>query len=742
MASSTLLTDLAENFFLCSVCLDQFQEPKQLPCLHRYCRNCLKTVIQGSHDGMLKCPLCKQEHVIPENGVDDFKTDFHVKSVIEFIQLQKSFENKDLKQCVSCLKDTEVSAYCFKCKGYLCEQCYKVHVSSRMFTDHKTHILRLDNIEGKNMTLDKLTSLTEDPRCHIHERNEAQLCCNSCGNVPVCLACTYSKHKGHDLHDVTEIAERERQLLKKELAELNKYKGKLYGLPTKIQITKKKLNEKAMKKKETLINQHKQQTHKIKDQLAEFTKERKIGLESIECRRRENDCQITVYLEEELRQVRKKYDKIRTTANQKYDRESKDFINKCDITEGALFRKLGSLDANLKNLTTAKDLLVNQNENEFKQLIENCEQIIKRYENFTATTTSILASKDDWTNAQCIPDIRVACEPLIEDIKKKFQELESLSDLVISDITKVIKDVTIALHEEPVVEVAGIKVKGEFVTYFTSRGDVKIIITHKAYEGYSHITVLNRKGEIQRHDQIKIETGMPICGMLSDFKAVTWNYWYDIGIYDVRDGAFSRKNIRDVMTRWPSDQCVTCVTTDPVKNHIIVGTDRRHVYVFTDQLNYSHMITLPNVIDASYDITVHRDSLLVCDNSRGRAYAVTMEESQSKLMHEFTKPESYGLHCRPISVCTDNNEFIYMLWKEDKSHHSNVRSQRQNLWMILAMGVSCILVQYSQDGRKLLTKRDLDHNADCVSTIEENGMEKLLISTTVASFKTFDLEEA
>ncbi|XP_071855018.1 uncharacterized protein [Apostichopus japonicus] len=327
------------------------------------------------------------------------------------------------------------------------------------------------------------------------------------------------------------------------------------------------------------------------------------------------------------------------------------------------------------------------------------------------------------------------------EMKNEFPELNSLSDFVISDITEVIRGiVTIAQHQESVVDVAGIKVKGRYFTSITSRGDLKIVIIHKVSEGYFTITVFNSKGEVQRQDQIKSDGDVIICGMLSEFKVITASRQRnEIGIYDVRDGAFSRKNIRDVITSWPSKQNVSCVTTDPVKNHIIVGTDSRNVYVFTDQLIYRHRITLPDKIRAAYDITVHRGSLLICDNSLGRSYAVTMEESQSKLMYEFTKPDLYGLDCRPISVCTDKNEFIYMLWKDDKSRHSFAGSIFWEMSIIQASRASCNLLQYSQDGRKLLTKR-LDHNMDRMSTIEENGMEKLLISTTVASFHTFDLE--
>ncbi|XP_071854799.1 uncharacterized protein [Apostichopus japonicus] len=321
MASSTPLTDLSEILFVCFVCQERSRELK----FHMYFTN------------RLKCPLCKQEFVIPKEWVDNFKTDFHMNSVLQFIQLKKSFE--ELKRCFVCHKDIKVSAYCFKCRDYLCKQFYKVQVSSKMLTDLKTYILSLDNIEAKNMTLDKLTSLMEEPRCHIHDKKEAQLCCSSCRNIPVCSACTYHKHKGHDLHNVTEIAERERKLLKQELAELNKYKDQLYELPMKIQITQQKLNENAMKKTEGFINEHQQQTHKIKDQLAECTKERKRGLEDIGSRKRDNDRQITLNLKKELRQVREKYDKIRKTANQEYDNESEELINKCDETEGALLKK-------------------------------------------------------------------------------------------------------------------------------------------------------------------------------------------------------------------------------------------------------------------------------------------------------------------------------------------------------------------------------------------------------------------
>ncbi|XP_071854361.1 uncharacterized protein [Apostichopus japonicus] len=707
MASTTPLKDLTENFFLCSVCLNQFKEPKLLPCLHRYCRDCLNTVIQASQDGTVKCPLCQQDYVIPENGIDDFKTDFHMKSMLEFVIMQKAFENENVKQCVSCSENAKVCAYCFKCRDFLCDPCYMVHVNSKMFTEHQTHILKLDNVESRNLTLEKLSTLTEDPRCHIHMKKEAQLCCCTCRHVPVCIVCIYSKHKGHDLQDVSELAKREREVLKPKLAELNKHKDKLYDLTNKIESTMQKLNENAEKKTNRLIIQHKKQMQKINDKLDECIKVRKRGLKDIERGGKDKCDQITINLEEELNQVREKYDKIRKNVKRQYDTAYEEFNQKCDQTESTFISKLESLNVCLRDLITTKDLRVKKNKDELKEMSDYCDTIIKRYENFTATTSSILASKDDWTHAQCIPDIRAACEPLIEEMIKENTELEYLSDF---------KDnVTLAQHEESVVDIAGIKAKVWSIKGITSSGDGNIVITGRASKWYSHITVVNRKGEIQRQDQIKNDTSKYFvwcyCCPLSEFKVIT-ACKSDIGIYDVRDGAFSKKNICDVITRWPSDQYVSCVTTDPVTSHIIVGTNSRDVYVFTDQLNYSHMLTLPDVIDGAFDITVHRGCLLVCCNGSDRAYAVTMEESESKLMYEFTKPDHDGYDWSLHSVCTDKNEFIYMLWVDDSG--------------LFERG---ILVQYSQDGRHLLTTRTVDENVRCVTSLEEDWSEKLVLAT-------------
>ncbi|XP_071817507.1 uncharacterized protein [Apostichopus japonicus] len=722
------IEDLTENFCMCSVCLDQFSEPKQLPCLHRYCNDCLRTVIQASHDGTIECPICKQRCCIPEDGLNGFKTDFHMKSMLEFIELRKSLEKNDLKQCVSCSKDVICSAYCFKCRAFLCEECYRVHISNRMFTDHQPSTLKLENMAAKNLTMEEIAAMTEDPRCHFHIKQPAKLCCGTCQNEPVCLVCTYGKHRGHDLIDVTDLAQKERTLLNQNLAELSRHKTKLYALPEKVQMALVKLDKNVKKKTKLLTLQYKKQAKKIKDKLAKCNDERDKGAADIEIRRKCEKREITAKHEEEINRLIMKHEKIMKTADVKYDQELKEFKENRQEIEGEFFKKLGELDSSFKTLTTAIDVLTSQNQNECEEILNNCKQLIKRFKNLSATSSSILACNDDWTDAQCVPDIRAASEPMIEEMKQEYPELESLSDFVISDITKVIYDkVVITERAESVVDVAGIKAKDYWITGMTSSSNGNIVMTGSVSQEKSHITVINMKGEILNQNVLIRNKrfghrAFRYCCNLSGFNVITACLPDEIGIYNISDSSYQKKNISDMVKTWPEGRHVCSVTKNPAKNEIIVGTDSREVYVFDYQLNYIHTIVLPDVIKQSDDITVHDGNLLICDYGGGTSYAVTMVTSWSKVVYKLTKPNLSGADFKPVSVCIGMGGFIYMLWHE-------------------GIQLNTVLTQYSRDGRQLLTTMSVDADAWCMTTSVVHGEEKLMIAT-VTSGKMYRLVPA
>ncbi|XP_071816443.1 uncharacterized protein [Apostichopus japonicus] len=305
---------------------------------------------------------------------------------------------------------------------------------------------------------------------------------------------------------------------------------------------------------------------------------------------------------------------------------------------------------------------------------------------------------------------------MIEEMKQEYPELESLSDFVISDVTKVISDqVVITESAESVVDVAGNIAKGYYINGMKSSSNCNIVLTGRVSQKESHITVTNMKGEIlnqnvlTRNKRFRLRAHRYCCNLLG-FNAITVCILDEIGLYNISDSSYQKKNISDMVKTWPEERHVCSVTTNPAKNEIIVGTNSREVYAFDYQLNYSHIIVLPDVIKQSDDITVHDGNLLICDYEGRSSYAVTMVTSGSKVVYRFTKPNLGGVDLRPYSMCIGMGGFIYMLWEDELQRNT-------------------VLTQYSRDGRQLLTTMPVADNAECITTSVVDGEEKLMIAT-------------
>ncbi|PIK48735.1 hypothetical protein BSL78_14396 [Apostichopus japonicus] len=134
---NTILNEIGENFLSCPICIQHLKEPKVLPCLHRYCSDCLESYIK-QRQGELECSVCREFFTIPSEG---FKTDYFMKNLIEYVTLEKPEINIDLHNCVRCDKHRTAVAYCFDRKGYLCENCYDI--SSSQGEEHLRQFLKL-----------------------------------------------------------------------------------------------------------------------------------------------------------------------------------------------------------------------------------------------------------------------------------------------------------------------------------------------------------------------------------------------------------------------------------------------------------------------------------------------------------------------------------------------------------------------------------------------------------------------
>ncbi|XP_071811353.1 uncharacterized protein [Apostichopus japonicus] len=717
MACPSPWKDIEDKFFECSICLDLFKEPKLLPCLHRFCKQCLEPLLEGQV-GTFECPLCKDVCKIPNNRIDGFKTDFHMKSMLQFIQLQKTFENREERECIGCEEKLKVTAYCFMCKEFLCVQCYQFHLTKKIFVKHQKHVLGLNDLERKSLTQEKLASLVEAPRCHTHPEHMAHLCCCTCGNLPVCITCSYGKHKGHDLQDVANVSKEEREKLQKRLDELVKLKENVPSLTNKINKVNAELTSIVADTKAKWKKQYEDQTSKLKNKKEKEKREFNRFKTVLEERSRKELKELESDMEEKIRKIRDEYDRIIKIkireSKEKEDTEQNELENR----ELKIDEKMNRLDAEMNERNKTIEEQQQRKLRETQNLSDLCNQWVNKFENVSTIASSVLESHNHWTDAQCIPDIRAASEPLVEDLMKDCPEMESLSDITMDDLPMLCIDrVNISDNVESVVDLDVTKATGFLVNSITSTGTGYIVVSGRLSIDHSFITVINRQGRQIRHDKIDKAKGGSLhpdrhCAALSGDKIASVCRSNQVGVYNIHDGSFTQNNITshsdDIKT--VNVKPASCITTDPKRGHIIVGTYSGSLFIFDEELKFIRALKLPEVMECSRDILYHEGVLLICDEGSRCAYAVTMDTSttEAELLYELPKPDIDGETWCLYSICADRAGFVYILWYSFGSR---------------------IITQYSQDGQQLLTTKRTEDGARCMTTLMTEEGEKLLVAT-------------
>ena len=139
----------------CSICLDDYTDPKLLHCLHAFCRTCLVKLVSRNEQGLLflSCPNCRYITPVPTNGVADLRPAFHINHLLDIAE--------DLKREKEAPASTE----------------------------------RADSSSGSLPSPRKEVSTF----CSEHVKEELKLFCETCGEL-ICPYCALKngKHHNHD----------------------------------------------------------------------------------------------------------------------------------------------------------------------------------------------------------------------------------------------------------------------------------------------------------------------------------------------------------------------------------------------------------------------------------------------------------------------------------------------------------------------------------------------------------------
>ena len=68
----------------CGICQHGYNNPKVLPCLHSFCEQCLYEYIP-SESLSVTCPVCRQQSILPLDGVHALQANIFLNSLMECI---------------------------------------------------------------------------------------------------------------------------------------------------------------------------------------------------------------------------------------------------------------------------------------------------------------------------------------------------------------------------------------------------------------------------------------------------------------------------------------------------------------------------------------------------------------------------------------------------------------------------------------------------------------------------------
>ena len=231
------LEDLEEEI-TCPVCHEHFRDPKILPCLHYYCKECvLQLLIKAEPSSTFACPECRKATILPENDPDQLPTAFFVNRMKELHTKMVKAQGKVESICEMC-SGAKAEAFCRQCAEFICEDCVRSHNYMKVFASHK--VLTIEELKEEGA---KGIPLKETPplMCTDHDE-QLKIFCFDCNRL-ICRDCIIYDHAGHTSEFVKKSAPRYKKAVKESLAPLAKIETNILGATAEVEEVEGEISE-------------------------------------------------------------------------------------------------------------------------------------------------------------------------------------------------------------------------------------------------------------------------------------------------------------------------------------------------------------------------------------------------------------------------------------------------------------------------------------------------------------------
>ena len=226
-------SDDADVGLVCSLCLEQFVNPRKLPdCGHCFCKTCLITYMTKLNDNKelenkVKCPVCTKYNTIP--GRCDIK-EWVMMLETDCVDGQRK-GRKEQDGCASCKtlgRESKPTNFCLDCLEKLCQVCTEIRHTFKLMNHHK--YIDIEKAFKNDDGAKTISILSEylDPTCDSHPDEAINFYCKD-NDVFCCASCRYTDHKKCNsvlkVKDLVEeeSAKREKKYMNDLISNLSKY---------------------------------------------------------------------------------------------------------------------------------------------------------------------------------------------------------------------------------------------------------------------------------------------------------------------------------------------------------------------------------------------------------------------------------------------------------------------------------------------------------------------------------------
>ncbi|XP_026032623.1 E3 ubiquitin/ISG15 ligase TRIM25-like [Astatotilapia calliptera] len=185
---------LSEDQFLCCICLEVFTDPVSTPCGHNFCKNCITQHWNSSP--LCECPICKRKYYTrPELHVNTFISEMAAQFKLSAQQEASSSSSSSTRRSEQqSAKPGEV--LCDVCTGTKLKALKSCLVCLTSYCE--THLQPHQTVSGlkRHQLIDPVKSL-ERRICSKHDKPLEMFC--KTDQMCVCVVCSVSDHKCHDV---------------------------------------------------------------------------------------------------------------------------------------------------------------------------------------------------------------------------------------------------------------------------------------------------------------------------------------------------------------------------------------------------------------------------------------------------------------------------------------------------------------------------------------------------------------